>query len=86
MKIIDFCNVVMPTEDTKIVQFNQKQKSDKAPFVICADLECLIENIDGSKNNHENTSTTKVDKHIPSGFSLKISMMYKQRQRLHEKV
>ena len=30
----DFCNVVMPSEDTKILESNQSQKSDKAPFVI----------------------------------------------------
>ena len=43
---------------------------DKAQFVISADLECLIEKIDGCKNNPENSSTTKVDEHIPSGFSM----------------
>ena len=25
-----FCNLIMPSEDTKILQFNQNQKSDKA--------------------------------------------------------
>ena len=50
--------------------FNQYQKSDKAPFVIYADLECLIEKTDECKNNLENSSTTKVGKHIPSGFSI----------------
>ena len=39
----DFCNIVMPSEDTKILEFNQYQKSDKVPFIIYADLECLIE-------------------------------------------
>ena len=37
----DFCNVVMPFEDTKILEFNQYHKSDKARFIIYADLECL---------------------------------------------
>ena len=55
----------MPSEDTKILQFNQYQKSDKAPFINYADLECLMENIDGCKNNPENSSTSKVSKHIP---------------------
>ena len=32
----------MPSEDTK-TKFNQYQKSDKAPVVIYADLECIIE-------------------------------------------
>ena len=39
----DFCNVIMPSEDTKLIEFNQHQKSDKAPFIIHADLECIIE-------------------------------------------
>ena len=30
----DFCNVVMPSEDTKILQFNQYKKSDNALFII----------------------------------------------------
>ena len=30
----------------------------------------MIEKIDGCKNNPENSSTTKVSKHIPSGFSI----------------
>ena len=60
----------MPYEDTKILEFNQYQKYDKAPFIIYTNLECIIEKIDGCKNNHENLSTTKVSKHIPSGFSL----------------
>ena len=35
----------MPSEDTKILQFNQYLKSNKAPFIIYADLECLIERL-----------------------------------------
>ena len=48
----DFCNIIMPSEDTKILEFNQYQKSDKTPFIIYADLQCIIEKIDGCKNNH----------------------------------
>ena len=35
----DFCNVITPSEDTKILGLNQHQKSDQAPFVIYAGLE-----------------------------------------------
>ena len=66
----DFCNVIVPFEDTKLLEFNQYQKSDKAPFSIYLDRECIIEKIDGCKNNPENSSTTKVSGHIPSGFSM----------------
>ena len=41
----------------RILEFNQYQKSDKAPFIIYADLECIIEKIDGCKNNPENAAT-----------------------------
>ena len=43
----------MPSEDTKILEFNQYQKSDKTYFTLYADFECIIENIDECKNNPE---------------------------------
>ena len=46
-----FCKVIMPFEDTKILEFNQYQKSYKPSPVISADLECLIQQIDGGKND-----------------------------------
>ena len=58
-----FCNIVMPSEDCEILEFNQYQNSDK-------NLECLIEKINECKNNTENLSTTKVTEHIRSGFSM----------------
>ena len=36
----------MPSENTKILEFNQNQKSDKVPFIVFTDLECIIEKID----------------------------------------
>ena len=66
----DFCNVIMPSEDTKILEFNQYQKSDEAPFIVYADLEFLIEKFDRCKNNPENSSTTKLSECIRSGFSM----------------
>ena len=52
----------MPFEDTKILKFNQCQKSGKAPFIVYEDLECITEKFDGCKNNPENSSITKVSK------------------------
>ena len=49
----DFCNNVLPSEDTKILGFDQQKKSEKASFIIYPDLQCLIEKIDGCKNNPE---------------------------------
>ena len=60
----------MPSKDTKILECNKYQKFDKASFIIYADLECIMEKIAGCKNNPGNSYTTKVSKHIPSGFSI----------------
>ena len=60
----------MPSEDNKVLRLKQYQKSDKALFIIYADLECLIEKIDGCRNYPENLFTTKVSRHFPSGFSM----------------
>ena len=53
----------MPFEDNKILEVNQYQKSDKAPFDICRDIECVIEDIDRYTNTHENLSATNVSGH-----------------------
>ena len=49
----------MPSEDTK-TEFNQYQKSDKAPVAIYVDLERIIEKTNECKNNPKNSSTIKV--------------------------
>ena len=55
----NFGNVVIPSESPKILEFNQYQKSEKEPSIIFTDLECLIEKIDGFKNNPENSLQQK---------------------------
>ena len=60
----------MPSEDTKILEFNQYQKSYKTLLIIYEDLECIIGKIDGCKNNPGNSFTAKISRHIPSGFSV----------------
>ena len=73
----DSYHVIMPSEDTKILEFNQYQKSNKAPFIIYTDIECIIENIDGCKNNPGSSSATKLSEHIPSGFSMSTISSFK---------
>ena len=46
----DLCNVIITCKDTKMLECNQYQKSDKAPFNIYADLECMIEKMDDDEN------------------------------------
>ena len=63
-------NVEMPNEDNKIIKYNQGEKSVKSPFIIYADLECLLEKISTCYNNPEESSTTEINKHTPFGYSL----------------
>ena len=60
----------MPNEDNKIIKYNQGEKSIKSPFIIYADLECLLEKISTCYNNPEESSTTEINKHTPSGYYL----------------
>ena len=79
----DFCNVIMPFEDTTILVFNRYQKSDKAPFIICADLKYIIEKIDVCKNDHERLCTTKVNKNIPSSSWMYIISSFRSMENKH---
>lgn len=60
----------MTFEDNKMLELNQYRLSDKAQSIIYVDLEPLIENVDGWKNNPERLSTTKVGEHVSCGYSI----------------
>ena len=66
----DYCRVEMPTKDNNAIKYNQGEKSIKLPFVVYADLECLLEKMSTCYNNPEESSTTKINKHAPSGYSI----------------
>ena len=80
----DFYDVIVTSEDIKILEFNQYPKSDEALFIIYADLECIIKKIDGSKNNPKNSSPTKVSEHIPSGFSVSRISSFRSIENKHD--
>ena len=66
----DYCHVEMPTKDNNIIKYNHGEKSMKGPFIIYADLECLLEKMSTCINNPNESSTTKINKHTPSGYSI----------------
>ena len=66
----DYCHVEMPTKDNNIIKYNRGEKSIKMPFTIYANLECLLEKIDTCENDPNKSYTTKINKHIPSGYSI----------------
>ena len=60
----------MPAKDSNIIKYNHGEKSMKVPFIIYVDLECLLEKISTCINNPKESSTTKINKHTPSGYSI----------------
>ena len=40
------------------------------PFTIYADFECLLEKMSTCQNDPNKSSTTKINKHTPSGYSI----------------
>ena len=68
--VCDYCFVGIPEKDNKILKYNQGEKSIKVPFIIYADLESLLEKMHTCHNNPEKSSTTKINKHTPSGYLL----------------
>ena len=74
----------MSSDEIEILEFNQYQKSDKTPFIIYENLECLQEKIDRCKNNPKTSSTAKVSNHIPSGFSKSTICSFRSVQNNHD--
>ena len=58
----------MPKEHEKI-KYLPGEKSLKVPFVIYADLECLLKNVPSCQNNPENPYTEQKAKHKTSGYA-----------------
>ena len=56
-----YCYVEIPEKDNKILKYNYGEKSMKVPFIIYADT---------CHNNPKKSSTTKINKHTPSSYSL----------------
>ena len=60
----------MPKKGNKILKYNHGEKSMKVSFNIYADLESLLKKMSTCHNNPKKSSTTKINKHAPSGYSL----------------
>ena len=56
---LDYCHVNMPEESKNILKYSPRDKSLKAPFIIYADLECLLKGKQPRENNLENSYTER---------------------------
>ena len=55
----DYYYVEMPDEDNKILKYKHREKSMEAPFIIYADLKCVLEKMHSAQNNPEKPYTEK---------------------------
>ena len=61
----EFCHLKMPDENNKILKY-----IPGVPFIIYADLECLLRNINTCSNNPDKSYTERKATHMPSGYAL----------------
>ena len=66
----DYYCIEMPNEENNILKYNLGGKSMKMPLIIYSDFESILEEISTCGNDLKKSSTTKISKYTPSGFSL----------------
>ena len=64
-------------------EFHQNEESDKALLAIYTYLKYSLEKIYGCKNHPENSSTKKVNEHIPLGSSMSIIISFRSIENKH---
>ena len=66
----EYCKIEIPSRNNNIMKYNQGEKSLELPFIIYADLENTC------YNNPVLSSTTKINQHIPSGYSIYTNCLF----------
>ena len=72
----DYCYVEMPRKDNNIIKYKHGEKSMIVAFIIYAELECLLKKMSTCINNLNESSTAKINKHTPSGYSIFTSFSF----------
>ena len=68
----DYCSVEMPTKFNKTLKYNYGEESLRRPFVIYADLECLLLKQQSCQNNPNKSYTDRKAIHQPCGYALNL--------------
>ncbi|GFV94213.1 uncharacterized protein TNCV_1136681 [Trichonephila clavipes] len=59
----------MPTQEEKWLEFSNHKFKLPVPYVIYADLECILEKINSCEQDPKISSTESIAKHVPCGFA-----------------
>ncbi|XP_058986227.1 uncharacterized protein LOC131806273 [Musca domestica] len=68
----------LPNKKEAVLKFVNHKKKDKVPFVIYADSESVLEDVQEDENNGASKKTEKVKKHIPCAFSYFIKCSFNE--------
>ena len=72
----------MPKEEQNKMSFTNYYKQMKVPYVVYADFECVLRNIDTCEPDNEQSFTVKTEKHEPCGFSYLVVYIQSRRSSL----
>ena len=76
----DYCHLEMPIYGNKTLKYNHGEKSLKAPFIIYADLECLLIKQQSCHNNPKESYTERKAMHKPCGCALSLISSFDSRE------
>ena len=79
----DYCEVEMLTQFNKPLKYNYGEKLLKTPFVIYADLECLLIKKLSCQNNLNESYTERKAIHEPCGYPLDLVSSFNSEQNKH---
>lgn len=63
---------LMPNPEKSVLEFKDHRRQMDVPFVIYADFECILENV----NTYVSSKTKYIQKHIPCAFSYYVRCSY----------
>ena len=73
----------MPEENKNRLKYRSGQKSLKAPFLINADLECLLKKEQSCQNNPKSSYTERKTRHEHLGYSLDLICFFYKTKHQH---
>ena len=80
----DYCDVDMPGEGKNISKYSPGGKSLKVPFIIYADLQCLLKKEQPCQNSPKNSYTQRKAKHKASSYSLSLISSFDEKKNRHK--
>ena len=72
----NYCEILMPNGNNKILKYIPGSKSLKITHVIYVDIECLLKKHDTCSNNLNISWSKNISTHIPIGYSINVVNKY----------